>query len=154
MKILVMNGPNLNLLGKREPDKYGTKSLKDIEADLNELAGRLGAEIAFFQSNLEGELVDALQKADDDTDGVILNAGAYTHTSVAVRDAIASISVPVIEVHLTNPHTREDFRRRSLIADVCRGSIAGFGASSYSLALFGLQNAVRFHKIGMNKRRF
>jgi len=135
MKILVVNGPNLNMLGKREPDKYGTKSLRDIEDDLRALAGELGTDIAFFQSNREGELVDALQKADDETDGVILNAGAYTHTSVAVRDAIAAISVPVVEVHVTNPHAREDFRRRSLIAEVCRGSIAGFGAASYNLAL-------------------
>ena len=135
MKILVINGPNLNLLGKREPEKYGTKSLRDIEDDLRALAGQLSTDIAFFQSNIEGELVDALQKAAEDTDGVILNAGAYTHTSVAVRDAIAAISVPVVEVHVTNPHAREDFRRRSLIAEVCRGSIAGFGAASYYLAL-------------------
>ncbi len=138
MKILVINGPNLNLLGKREPEKYGTTSLRDVEEDLKGLASKLGVEISFFQSNSEGALIDALQNADGQTDGVILNAGGYTHTSVAIRDSIAAIAVPVVEVHVTNPHAREEFRHRSLISPVCRGTIAGFGAASYSLALIWL----------------
>lgn len=135
MKIVVMNGPNLNMLGQREPGLYGNKTLPDIEQSLKELGRELQIEISCFQSNHEGELVDALQAAGRETDGVILNAGAYTHTSVAVRDAVSAIRVPVVEVHLTNPHAREDFRRTSLLAGVCAGSIAGFGAESYTLAL-------------------
>lgn len=135
MKIMVMNGPNLNLLGQREPGLYGNKTLSQIEESLTRLGRELDVEVTCFQSNREGELVDALQKAGTDCDGVILNAGAYTHTSVAVRDAVSAIRIPVVEVHLTNPHAREEFRRVSLLADVAAGSIAGFGAESYTLAL-------------------
>jgi 3-dehydroquinate dehydratase-2 len=135
MKVVVINGPNMNMLGKREPDLYGRKTLADIEEELSSLAGRLGITVSFVQSNIEGELVDALQKAGVDADGVILNGAAYTHTSVAMRDAVAAIGIPVVEVHLTNPQAREDFRRTSLLADVCAGSISGFGAESYVLAL-------------------
>jgi 3-dehydroquinate dehydratase-2 len=135
MRVLVVNGPNLNMLGKREPELYGRKTLGDIEQDLTEVAREFEIEISFFQSNIEGELVDALQRAGMTADGVILNAGAYTHTSVAVRDAVAAIGIPVVEVHLTNPKAREEFRRTSLLADVCAGSISGFGAESYALAL-------------------
>ena len=144
MKIIVINGPNLNLLGKREPEKYGSKSLNDVEETLRRLASEFELGIDFFHSNIEGEIVDALQQANDESDGVILNAGAYTHTSIAIRDAIAAIEAPVVEVHVTNPHAREDFRRRSFIAEVCRGSIAGFGADSYILALlwFARQRSV------------
>jgi len=140
MKLLVVNGPNLNMLGKREPELYGRKTLTDIEQDLSRLAAKLGIGISFFQSNIEGEIVDALQQAGTSVDGVILNAAAYTHTSVAVRDAVAAISIPVVEVHLTNPQAREEFRHTSLLAGVCAGSISGFGAESYTLALlyFGL----------------
>ncbi len=135
MRVVVVNGPNLNLLGGREPELYGRKTLADIERDLTALAVELGATISFFQSNIEGELVDALQEAGAKADGVILNAGGYTHTSVSLRDAVAAIEIPVVEVHLTNPQGREDFRHTSLLAGVSAGSIAGFGADSYILAL-------------------
>ena len=135
MKITVINGPNLNLLGQREPEKYGHKTLNDISESLSHLADQLKIEISFFQSNSEGELVGALQEAGRTSDGVILNAAAYTHTSVALRDAVLAIMPPVIEVHLTNPQAREEFRRKSYLSDVCKGSIAGFGEESYSLAL-------------------
>ena len=136
MKISVINGPNLNMLGQREPGIYGNQTLKDIEKQRQEYALENAMELDFFQSNIEGELVDAIQQAGNRCNGIIINAGAYTHTSVAVRDAIASIRIPVLEVHLSNPHTRESFRHTSLIADVCRGSISGFGSESYMLAIF------------------
>lgn len=135
MKIMVINGPNLNLLGQREPGVYGTRTLEQIEEDLGRLAQDTEIEVGFFQSNIEGELVDALQAAGLESDGVILNAGAYTHTSVAVRDAVAGIRVPVVEVHLSNPQAREEFRRVSLLSGVVAGSISGFGEQSYTLAL-------------------
>lgn len=135
MRITLINGPNLNMLGRREPGLYGSKTLNEIEEALARLGGELGVELSCFQSNIEGELVDALQQAGETSDGVILNGGAYTHTSVAVRDAVASIRVPVVEVHLTNPQAREEFRRTSLLAEVCAGSISGFGDESYALAL-------------------
>ena len=134
MRIVIINGPNLNLLGKREPEKYGTQSLPDIERRLRMKFPAV--EFEFHQSNLEGEIVNALQNAmDGKVDGIILNAGGYTHTSVAIRDAIAALSVPVIEVHLTNVQAREEFRRQSVIAPVCKGIIAGFGPASYELAV-------------------
>ncbi len=133
--IAVINGPNLNLLGKRDPGVYGTQTLEQIETSLAELAGQVGLTVTFYQSNIEGELVNAVQEADDGACGVIINAGAYTHTSVAIRDAVSAISVPVVEVHLSNILAREEFRRVSLLAPVCAGSIAGFGADSYKLAL-------------------
>ncbi len=135
MKIMVINGPNLNLLGQREPGIYGSKTLKEIEQSLKDLGAECNIEVECFQSNLEGELVNLLQRADRDSDGVILNAGAYTHTSVALRDAVAAIRAPVVEVHLSNPQAREEFRRTSLLADVCAGCVSGFGDESYSLAL-------------------
>lgn len=135
MRIVVMNGPNLNLLGQREPTLYGKRTLAEIETALIDLGEELGIEVECYQSNIEGELVNALQDAGTSADGVILNAGAYTHTSVAIRDAVSGISVPVVEVHLTNPHAREEFRRTSLLAGVTAGSIAGFGEESYNLAL-------------------
>jgi 3-dehydroquinate dehydratase II len=135
MLIHVINGPNLNLLGQREPWIYGTQSLAGINQDLERLGRELGIELRFFQSNHEGELVDLLQEADNEADGVILNAAAYTHTSVALRDAVAAIETPVVEVHLSNPLGRESFRRVSFLAGVCAGTISGFGAESYALAL-------------------
>lgn len=136
-KILVLNGPNLNLLGKREPGVYGVKSLAEIEADIRaRAAGRV--EIEFKQTNREGQLVDWIQDAGLSGVPVILNAGAYTHTSIAIRDAIAGAKAVVVEVHLSNIHAREDFRHRSLLAAVCRGVVAGFGALSYGLALEAL----------------
>jgi 3-dehydroquinate dehydratase II len=135
MKILFLNGPNLNLLGQREPEVYGHATLADIEAKVRERSGRLGAEIEFRQSNMEGELVAWIQEAKGRFDVIVLNAAAYTHTSIALRDAIAAMGVPTIEVHMSNIHAREEFRHRSLIAPVCRGQISGFGAHSYILAL-------------------
>lgn len=135
MRVLVINGPNLNMLGKREPELYGSRTLGQIEESLVQLGKDLGVEVECFQSNMEGEIVTALNKTGEGTDGVILNAGAYTHTSVAVRDAVLSCSAPVVEVHLTNPQAREAFRQISLLSDVCAGSIAGFGEESYALAL-------------------
>ena len=135
--IMVINGPNLNLLGRREPEVYGNTTLADIESAVKSAAAGLGAECVFFQSNLEGELVTSIQQAAD-SDGIILNAAAYTHTSIALRDAIAAVAVPVVEVHLSNVYARESFRHTSLIAPVCRGVIAGFGAEGYLLALRAL----------------
>ena len=135
-KILVLNGPNLNLLGTREPEVYGSQTLDDIAAALHAQAGELQVDIDVRQSNHEGHLIDWLHEAQEDgAQAVILNAGGFTHTSVALRDAVAAIRTPVIEVHLSNPKARESFRRRSLISAVCKGSISGFGALSYRLAL-------------------
>jgi 3-dehydroquinate dehydratase-2 len=134
MKLLVLNGPNLNLLGQREPDVYGRTTLPDIEQSVRDLAGKLGATVDFRQTNLEGELVTWIQEARGTADVILLNAGAYTHTSVALRDAISGTGVPTIEVHLSNIHAREEFRHKSLIAAVCKGQICGFGADSYLLA--------------------
>ena len=133
MKLLIINGPNLNLLGKREPGVYGVASAESIfEALQREYQD---VDLEYFQSNIEGELIDAIQKADGLFDGVVLNAGGYTHTSVALRDAIAAVGVDVIEVHISNVLSREEFRHTSLIGGVCRGSIAGFGSDSYRLAV-------------------
>lgn len=134
MKILFLNGPNLNLLGTRQPEVYGRTTLSDLEAMVRERAGRQGVEVEFRQSNHEGALVEMIQQARGVFSVIVLNAAAYTHTSVALRDAIAAVSVPIIEVHLSNIHAREEFRHRSLIAGVCRGQICGFGANSYLLA--------------------
>ena len=139
MKILFLNGPNLNLLGQREPEIYGATTLADIEKQVRERAANFKAEIAFRQSNLEGELVNWIQEAKGQFDVIVLNAAAYTHTSVALRDAISAVGVPTIEIHLSNIHAREEFRHRSIIAPVCRGQICGFGAKSY---LLGLEAAV------------
>jgi 3-dehydroquinate dehydratase-2 len=135
MKILFLNGPNLNLLGTRQPEVYGRKSLADIEAEVRRKAEKVGASVEFRQSNLEGELVTWIQEAKGKFGAIVLNAAAYTHTSVALRDAISSVQVPTIEVHLSNVHAREEFRHRSLIAPVCVGQVVGFGALSYLLAL-------------------
>jgi 3-dehydroquinate dehydratase-2 len=135
MRILVLNGPNLNLLGEREPAVYGKTTLKDIERMVKQRAAVLGAEIEFRQSNVEGELVTWIQQAKGRFNAIILNAAAYTHTSVALRDAISATGIPTIEVHLSNIHARESFRQKSLIAPVCRGQISGFGANSYVLAV-------------------
>jgi 3-dehydroquinate dehydratase-2 len=135
MKILFLNGPNLNLLGQREQKVYGTTTLAEIEEKIRRRAMQLGVEIDFFQSNSEGELVTWIQQARGNSQVIVLNAAAYTHTSVALRDAIAAVNIPTIEVHLSNVHAREEFRHKSLIAPVCRGVIAGFGANSYLLAM-------------------
>ena len=135
MKILFLNGPNLNLLGQREPAIYGRTTLQDIEAELRRRAKALTVEIDFRQSNLEGELVGWIQQAKGVFDVIVLNAAAYTHTSVALRDSISAVGVPTIEIHLSNVHAREEFRHKSFIAPVCIGQIAGFGEKSYYLAL-------------------
>lgn len=135
VRILFLNGPNLNLLGTREPEKYGRTTLAEIEARVRKRADELKATLDFRQSNLEGELVSWIQDAKGKFDWIILNAAAYTHTSIALRDAIAAVQVPAIEIHLSNVHAREEFRHKSLIAPVCRGQITGFGPTSYLLAL-------------------
>ena|SRR3712207_1077520 len=143
ISVHVLNGPNLNLLGRREPHVYGSLTLADIERDVRERARGVGAELTFRQSNHEGELVAWIQEAGLAGAGIILNAGAYTHTSVALRDAISGASAVAIEVHLSNVHAREPFRHRSLIAPVCVGVIAGFGARSYSLGLEAIVPVLR-----------
>lgn len=139
MHILVLHGPNLNLLGTREPDVYGRATLADIDRQLVELAGELGATVESFQSNHEGALIDRIHAAARaGAAGLLINPGAYTHTSIALRDAIAAVAIPTVEVHLSNIHARESFRRRSHIAPVAVAQVAGFGAASYALALRGL----------------
>jgi 3-dehydroquinate dehydratase II len=135
MKILFLNGPNLNLLGQREPEIYGHTTLADIEAKVRERAAELKVEVDFRQSNLEGELVGWIQQAKGKFAVIVINAAAYTHTSVALRDAISAVGVPTIEIHLSNVHAREEFRHKSLIAPVCWGQITGFGQKSYILGL-------------------
>lgn len=134
-KVLFLNGPNLNLLGRREPGIYGATTLEEIERLVIGRAGELGLEVEFRQSNHEGELVTWVQESMGKHRAVVINAGAYTHTSVALRDAIAATGVPTIEIHISNVHAREEFRHKSLIAPVCRGVISGFGVNSYVLAL-------------------
>lgn len=138
--ILVLNGPNLNMLGKREPGIYGGKTLADIETNCKTVGSELGLDVDFRQSNHEGTLIDWLHEADEKSVGVAFNAGAYTHTSIALHDAIRAISVPVIEVHISNVHSREEFRHTSMIAPACKGVICGFGPHSYILALHALKN--------------
>ena len=135
MKVLFLNGPNLNLLGQREPHVYGHMTLADIETQVRKRASSLKLKVDFRQSNLEGELVGWIQQAKGEYDVIVLNAAAYTHTSVALRDAISAVGIPTIEIHLSNIHAREKFRHKSIIAPVCVGQISGFGAKSYLLAL-------------------
>lgn len=135
MKILIINGPNLNLLGKREPEVYGTFTLDDINNRIAALAAELGVEVSFFQSNHEGELVQKIQDAMGVYQAIVINPGAYTHTSVALRDAIVSTGIPVVEAHISNIYRREEFRKHSYISGVAIGQITGFGPDSYLLAL-------------------
>lgn len=140
-KILVINGPNINMLGKREPEIYGSLTMNAINGNIKNEADLLGCSVDFFQSNIEGEIVTEIQNSMDVYDGIIINPAAYTHTSVAIRDAIASVNVPCIEVHISNVHKREEFRHKSLTAPVCMGQICGLGEHGYILALHKL---VRF----------
>jgi len=143
MKILVINGPNLNLLGTREPGIYGAETLEDINCSVQDAAQQLAVSVQFFQSNSEGELVDAIQRAVGIFDGIIINPAAYTHTSIALRDAISAVAIPTVEVHLSNVYRREEFRHQSFIAPVSIGQITGFGATGYRLALEGLSGYLR-----------
>jgi len=142
MKVLFLNGPNLNLLGTRQPEIYGRTSLQDVEALVRRRAAQIQAEIEFLQSNAEGDLVTWIQQARGTVNAIVLNAAAYTHTSVALRDAISACEIPVIEIHLSNVYARESFRHHSMIASVCRGTICGFGPWSYVL---GLEAAVNLN---------
>lgn len=143
MNILVLHGPNLNLLGKREPQTYGFQTLEDINNILLEKAKQLGISLDIYQSNAEGELVNLIQDARENCDGIIINAAAYTHTSVAIRDAIIASNLPAIEVHLSNIYAREDFRHHSYLSDICMGQICGFKADSYVLALEAMVNFLK-----------
>lgn len=139
MKILILHGPNLNLLGSREPEVYGTETLADINAKIRSLGEELGAETDFFQSNHEGTLIDRIHQArQDGVDGLIINPGGLTHTSVSLRDALSGVDIPTVEIHLSNIHSREEFRHRSFIAPIAVGQICGFGSEGYLLALKGL----------------
>lgn len=138
VRVLLINGPNLNLLGVREPDVYGRETLQDIVDELRTFASKRNVELSDFQSNSEGDLVTAIHEARTTVDGIIMNPGAYTHYSIAIRDAISGIGLPVIETHLSNVHAREPFRRESVIAPVCVGVVAGFGRNSFFVALDGL----------------
>lgn len=138
LKVLLINGPNLNLLGVREPEVYGSETLQDIVDEVRTFASKRNVELSDFQSNSEGDLVTAIHEARTTVDGIIMNPGAYTHTSIAIRDAISGVGLPVIETHLSNVHARESFRRVSMIAPVCVGVVAGFGRNSYFVALDGL----------------
>ena len=138
MKILVINGPNLNLLGVREPEIYGSETLDDINKKINDYAKALGMECDFFQSNCEGDIISKIHSVLKEYDGCVINAAAYTHYSYAIRDAIASVNKPFVEVHMSNVHKREEFRHTSVISPVCEGVIAGFGSDSYLLALKAL----------------
>ncbi|MBW4056319.1 MAG: type II 3-dehydroquinate dehydratase [Proteobacteria bacterium] len=141
MKFLVLHGPNLNLLGKREPGIYGSQTLDDINTQLKKLSEELGCEVSFFQSNTEGELINAIQAAE--CNGILINPAAYTHTSIAIRDALSAVGLPCVEVHLSNIHRREIFRHISMIAPIAIGQICGFGQDSYLLGLRALFNYVK-----------
>lgn len=143
MKLLIINGPNLNMLGIREPEKYGLETLAEIEKNLYAYSFELGLDIETFQSNLEGEIIDKIQQALGKFDGIVINPGGYSHTSVAIRDAISSVNIPCVEVHMTNIHAREEFRQKSLIAPVCIGQITGFGENSYKLGLKALSDYLK-----------
>ena len=148
MRIEVLHGPNLNLLGSREPETYGTTTLAEVDRSLTELAEELGVELRSYQSNHEGALVDRIQEAAAGTDGFVINAGGYTHTSVALRDALTGVGRPFVEVHVSNVHAREAFRRESLLAPVALGTVGGFGADSYHLAVRGLLRHLQQTKRG------
>ena len=135
IKIIILNGPNLNLLGEREKNQYGNFSMKDVEKNCNNYANQNKIKLSLFQSNIEGELVDQIQKSRNDQDGLIINAGGYTHTSVAIHDALKILKIPIIELHISNIYNREEFRQKSLISKVAKGVICGFGVEGYIMSL-------------------
>ncbi len=142
MKIVVIQGPNLNMLGVREQHIYGPMKLEQIHEQMKHFANENGIDIEFFQSNLEGEIVDRIQECLGDTHGIIINPAAYSHTSIAIRDALAAVQIPAIEVHLSNIHAREEFRQKSLTAEVCAGVVAGMGPFGYHLAMIGMTQII------------
>jgi len=142
-KIIILNGPNLNLLGEREKEKYGNITLKDIENNCKEFAKKNNIDLSLFQSNIEGELVEEIQKARKEQQGLIINAGAYTHTSVAIHDALKILKMPIIELHITNIYNREEFRHKSLISKLATGVLCGFGTDGYIVALQAMKNYLK-----------
>ena len=142
-KIIILNGPNLNLLGEREKNQYGSFTLKDIEQQCQSHADKNELDLSFYQSNIEGELVEKIQKSRNDHNGLIINAGGYTHTSVAIHDALKIIKIPIIELHITNIYNREEFRHKSLISKVAKGVICGFGSSGYLMALDAMKGYLK-----------
>ncbi len=142
-KIIILNGPNLNLLGEREKNQYGDVTLKDIEKNCNEYANKNKIELSFYQSNIEGELVNKIQQSRNNHDGIIINAGGYTHTSVAIHDALKILKIPIIELHISNVYNREEFRHKSLISKVAKGVICGFGADGYLMSLQAIKRLLR-----------
>ena len=142
-KIIILNGPNLNLLGEREKEKYGTITLKDIENNWKEFANKNNINLSFFQSNVEGELVEKIQEARKESHGMVINAGGYTHTSVAIHDALSILKIPIIELHITNIYNREEFRHKSLISKVATSVLCGFGTDGYIMALKAMNNNLK-----------
>ena len=142
-KIIILNGPNLNLLGEREKEKYGNITLKDIEDNCKEFAKKNNIDLSLFQSNIEGELIEEIQKARNDQHGLIINAGGYTHTSVAIHDALKLLKIPIIELHITNIYNREEFRHKSLISKLATGVLCGFGTEGYGMALKAIKNYLK-----------
>ena len=143
MDLLLINGPNLNLVGKREPSIYGSQSLEDIQEELLKSAREIDAKLQFFQSNSEGEIIDCIHQSVGSIDGILINAGAYTHTSIAIRDALLGVAIPYVEVHLSNIYSREEFRHKSFLSDKALGLVCGFGSNSYQLALQGIISYLR-----------
>ena len=146
-KIIILNGPNLNLLGEREKNQYGSFTLKDVEKDCKEFASKNDTNVSFFQSNIEGELVNMIQKSRNTQDGLIINAGGYTHTSVAIHDALKIIKIPIIELHISNIYNREEFRHKSLISKVATGVICGFGSNGYLMSLNAMNKFLKWKLI-------
>jgi 3-dehydroquinate dehydratase-2 len=142
-KLLVIHGPNLNMLGKREPDKYGTSTLDEVNANIEVHCSKAGIKVQTFQSNHEGEIVEKIQQAINTFDGLIINPAAYTHTSIAIRDAILLLDIPVVEIHLSNIYKREAFRHKSMLCDIVTGQIAGFGTYGYTMAVDAILNALQ-----------
>ena len=142
-KIIILNGPNLNLLGEREKDKYGNTTLNDIENNCKEYAKKNDIALSLFQSNIEGEIVEIIQKTRNEQDGLIINAGGYTHTSVAIHDALKILKIPIIELHITNIYNREEFRHKSLISKIAKGVLCGFGTDGYIMALQAMKNYLK-----------